>query len=142
MKAVINIVLVLLGVYIATSSCQDVTVGFLQVEDASYNTDTMVVGNKADLDPDDARIKWNQPWVSNPIEGVYGTAQIYVTIKAIKTQTGDVAKMKEYLIVYGDGTLELPLEHDIPEGRYLISLNFRNEGYSKDVDDCFTVIVK
>ena len=133
MKAVINIVLVLLGVYIATSSCQDVTVGFLQVEDASYNTDTMVVVNKADLDPDDARIKWNQPWVSNPIE---------VTIKAIKTQTGDVAKMKEYLIVYGDGTLELPLEHDIPEGRYLISLNFRNEGYSKDVDDCFTVIVK
>ena len=87
MKAVINIVLVLLGVYIATSSCQDVTVGFLQVEDASYNTDTMVVVNKADLDPDDARIKWNQPWVSNPIEGVYGTAQIYVTIKAIKTQT-------------------------------------------------------
>ena len=41
MKAVINIVLVLLGVYIATSSCQDVTVGFLQVEDASYNTDKM-----------------------------------------------------------------------------------------------------
>lgn len=88
------------------------------------------------------RAQWGTPWVSNPIEGVDGTTQIYVSIKEIKTTTGNAEKMWEYLKVYGDGTFEVPLEHDIPVGRYLISLNFRNEGYSKDVNDCFTIIVK
>ena len=52
------------------------------------------------------------------------------------------AKVLEQVKVYGDGTFEVPLQHTIPVGRYVISLNFRNEGYSKDVDDCFTIIVK
>ena len=71
-----------------------------------------------------------------------GTTQIYVSIKDIKTTTGNAEKMWEYLKVYGDGTFEVPLKHDIPIGRYLISLNFKNEGYSKDVNDCFKIIVK
>lgn len=44
--------------------------------------------------------------------------------------------------VRGNGVFEIPIKHDIPIGRYLISLTFSNEGYSKDVNDCFTVIVK
>jgi hypothetical protein len=59
-----------------------------------------------------------------------------------QTTTGNAEKMWEYLKVYGAGTFEVPLKHDIPIGRYLISLNFKNEGYSKDVNDCFTIIVK
>lgn len=136
------------------SSCQDVTIGFLQTEDAGYNPDTMVVKKELDTTPpqleeievgageDYQRAQWGTPWVSNPIEGVDGTTQIYVSIKDIKTTTGNAEKMWEYLKVYGDGTFEVPLEHDIPIGRYLISLNFKNEGYSKDVNDCFTIIVK
>lgn len=92
---------------------------------------------------DRERVQWNIPWVSNPIEGVQGTPQIFVTIKGIREESGgNVAEALEQIKVYGDGTFEVPLQHTIPVGRYVISLNFRNEGYSKDVDDCFTIIVK
>ena len=92
---------------------------------------------------DYVRSKWGAPWVSTPIEGVQGTAQIYVSIKAIREESGgSVTEALEQVKVYGDGTFEVPLQHTIPVGRYVISLNFRNEGYSKDVDDCFTIIVK
>lgn len=89
------------------------------------------------------RVQWEIPWVSTPIEGVEGTAQIFVTIKSIREESGgSVAEALEQIKVYGDGTFEVSLQHTIPVGRYVISLNFRNEGYSKDVDDCFTIIVK
>lgn len=88
------------------------------------------------------RDKWGQPWVSGPIEGGEGTRQVYVSVKDIQTMTGVASEMWKYLKVYGDGTFEVPLKHTIPVGRYLISLNFTNEGYSKDVNDCFTIIIK
>lgn len=179
----------LLLVYWGTG-CQDIPIGYLQTEDASYNPDTMVVKHVNSLDTaagvmnpaveetiismgatlemfyqmgysfreiaqlfgleayvgegeDRERVKWNIPWVSNPIEGVQGTPQIFVTIKGIREESGEsVVEALEQIKVYGDGTFEVPLQHTIPVGRYVISLNFRNEGYSKDVDDCFTIIVK
>ena len=89
------------------------------------------------------RAKREQPWVGIPIEGVQGTPQIYVTIKNIREEGGgDIAEAMKQIKVYGDGTFEVPLNHTIPIGRYVISLNFTNEGYSKDLDDCFTIIVK
>ena len=39
------------------------------------------------------RAQWGTPWVSNPIEGVDGTAQINVSIKDIKTTTGNAEKV-------------------------------------------------
>ena len=92
---------------------------------------------------DRGRVQRDIPWVSTPIEGVQGTAQIFVTIKGIREESGgSVTEALKQVKVYGDGTFEVPLQHTIPVGRYVISLNFRNEGYSKDVDDCFTIIVK
>lgn len=88
------------------------------------------------------RHKWGQPWVSIPIEGIQGTQQIYVSVKEIKTTDGDANKLAACLTVRGNGVFEVPIEHDVPVGRYVISLNFSNEGYSKDVDNCFTIIVK
>ena len=75
-------------------------------------------------------------------EGIQGTQQIYVAVKEIKTTGGNADKLADYLIVRGNGVFEIPIRHDIPIGRYLISLTFSNEGYSKDVNDCFTIIVK
>ena len=88
------------------------------------------------------RVKWNWPWIGTPIEGVQGTFQIHVTIKDITTTDGDAGKLWEVLSVRGDGTFEVPLRHDVPVGRYVISLTFSNEGYTQDVDDCFAIIVK
>ncbi|MCB6972104.1 MULTISPECIES: hypothetical protein [Butyricimonas] len=90
------------------------------------------------------RKKLEIPWLSTKIQGVTGTQQIYVQIKDIKSPDGgDVKAMAELLSVRGDGMFKLPLDvSSIPAGRYVISLNFENEGYSKDVDDVFTIIVK
>ena len=88
------------------------------------------------------RDKLGQPWVSTPIEGLEGTAPIYVSIKRVHSTDGDAEKMKVNLSVRGDGTFEVPVHHNVPVGHYVISLNFRNEGYSRDVNDCFTIIVK
>ena len=87
------------------------------------------------------RDKYGWPWTSTPIEGVEGTQPIYVSIKDIKTDVGDVELMRKYLQVSGNGTFTLPVYTDIPIGRYVISLTFTNEGYTRDVDDCFTIIV-
>lgn len=159
------------------TSCQNVTVGWLTVEYASYVPDTMVVRKALLLEPreisnpeyerwlslglpaeiiesmgipkmitvpgeDYDRDRLDIPWASVPIEGVDGTAPIYVTIKKIETSDGDVERMKAELMVRGDGTFMLPVHNQVPPGRYVISLTFTNEGYSKDVDDCFTIIVK
>ncbi len=164
--------------------CQDVTVGYLLTESASYKPDTLLIKSEEALDTtapvlvevpnplyeeylkyftpevlaeygiyptiwqelspgeDYQREKWGQPWVSTSIEGIQGTAPIYVSIKNITSTSGDPDKLWEVLSVRGDGTFEVPLHHGCPVGRYVISLTFSNEGYSKDVDDCFTIIVK
>ena len=141
-----NVILLLFTVLeLSMIGCQDVTVGYLLTEDASYNPDTLVVKTVLDDElgeEDYYRSKWGAPWVSTPIEGVEGTIAIYVSIKNITSTSGDPEKLWKVLSVRGDGTFEIPLYHDVPAGRYVISLNFRNEGYSKDVNDCFTIIVK
>ncbi|MBS7199934.1 MAG: hypothetical protein KH111_17635 [Bacteroidales bacterium] len=141
-----NVILLLFTVLVLSMiGCQDITVGYLLTEDASYNPDTLVVKTVLDDElgeEDYYRSKWGAPWVSTPIEGVEGTIAIYVSIKNITSTSGDPEKLWKVLSVRGDGTFEIPLYHDVPAGRYVISLNFRNEGYSKDVNDCFTIIVK
>ncbi len=100
---------------------------------------TRKIGGGVDYDRD----KMDIPWVSTPIEGVQGTQPILVTVKQVTTDRGDCDALLELLEVRGDGTIFLPTHvESIPEGRYVISLNFSNEGYSKDINDCFTIIVK
>lgn len=44
--------------------------------------------------------------------------------------------------MYGKGIIELPYDHTVPVGRYVIDLRIENEGYMHDLDSVFTVIVK
>ena len=184
-------IIYLIGIFVCVVywNCQDITVGYLLTENASYNPDSLVIKGMGSLDTtagvqnpaveemvislgltleifyswgktfeqiakdfmlepyigrgeDYVRGKWGQSWVSTPIQGIEGTSPRYVSIKDIKSENGDINKLRSVLTVRGDGTFEIPLYHDVPAGRYQISLNFTNEGYSKDVDDCFTIIVK
>ena len=141
-----NVILLLFTVLVLSMiGCQDVTVGYLLTEDASYNPDTLVVKTVLDDElgeEDYYRSKWGAPWVSTPIEGVEGTRPIFVSIKSITTESGDAEKMWEVLNVSGDGTFSMPVYSDVPVGRYQISLTFTNEGYTQDVNNCFTIIVK
>ena len=69
-----NVILLLFTVLVLSMiGCQDVTVGYLLTEDASYNPDTLVVKTVLDDElgeEDYYRSKWGAPWVSTPIEGV------------------------------------------------------------------------
>ena len=100
-----NVILLLFTVLMLTMiGCQDVTVGYLLTEDASYNPDTLVVKTELDDEPgeeDYYRSKWGAPWVSTPIEGVEGTTAIYVSIKNITSTSGDSEKLWEVLSVSG-----------------------------------------
>ena len=88
-------------------------------------------------------VKYGIPFTSLPIEGVQGTSPISITVANVKaTDGGEAAKIMPEVSVRGDGTIVVPLVNNIPKGTYLISLNFRNEGYSKVLEDCFTIIVK
>ncbi|WP_292271289.1 hypothetical protein [Butyricimonas sp.] len=88
------------------------------------------------------RVYNNQPWTGTSIEGVQGTQPIFARIKSIKSSDGDINKLQDCIQVYGNGVIEIPVINNVPKGRYLVSLTFWNEGWSKDVDDCFTIIVK
>ena len=97
-----------------------------------------------DYNDDHTRVRLQIPWLSTKIQGINGTQQIFMQIKGIKSSDGgDPEGMLELLTVRGDGMFKLPLEiSSVPAGRYVISLNVYNEGYSKDLDDIFTIIVK
>ncbi|MCB6971765.1 MULTISPECIES: hypothetical protein [Butyricimonas] len=82
------------------------------------------------------------PWVSTAIQGVEGTNPIYVTITRVTTDTGDVDKMMKYLTVRNNGMFTIPCHHDIPIGRYKVSLNFKGPGYEANFDNIFTIVVK
>ena len=98
---------------------------------------------KWDYEEDYDRKRLQVPWLSTKIQGVNGTQQIHVQIKEVKNDDGNSEVMSEVLTVRGDGMLKLPTDiSSIPTGRYVISLNVYNEGYSQDVDDCFTIIVE
>lgn len=91
------------------------------------------------------RWKLDMPWLSTKIQGVLGTQPMYMEIKDVVSESGDeagAAAMRELLTVRGDGMLILPIDvSSIPVGRYKVSLNIYNEGYSQNVENVFTIIV-
>ena len=121
------------------AGCHDVTVGYLETREAVYQSDSMIV--KAELDPDwDARqIEFQIPWQSTSIEGVQGTAPIHYSIKSINSAHPEVA---DQFTMQGKGIIELPWNHTVPPGRYVINMRISNEGYTVDLDSMYTIIVK
>lgn len=83
------------------------------------------------------------PWTSLAIEGLQGTPPIFVHVKSVVAVEGDGADaLKACMTVRGDGTIEIPAKHGVSVGVYTVSLTFTNEGYSRDLDNCMTVVVK
>ena len=64
-------------------ACNDVTVGYLETENAEYMPDYMEIPQILELDEiaDAQRIKNNAPWVTQPIQGIEGTAPLIYTIE-------------------------------------------------------------
>ena len=126
-------------------SCQDVTIGFLNVEKAGYEIDSLEV--KAVLDNAVPEIIPNPEYERYVDMGFDPERCIEMGIyPTLEIGGGEDYTRDKYNIPWTstpiegvDGTAPI---YDIPVGRYVISLTFSNEGYSKDVDNCFTIIVK
>lgn len=89
------------------------------------------------------RYKNNIPWVTTGIQGLKGTAPIKIEVISILPATPESDKLKKLITIRGSsGIMEVPLDHGLLPGRYLISLRFSNEGWSKEMKDAFTFIIE
>jgi hypothetical protein len=123
-------------------SCHDQTVGFLQTEVAEYTPDSLVVKAQLDAQLDKDRIKFQYPWMTPAIEGVDGTLPMTYEITGVDNMTGNGTLMKTALTIRGNGIMSLPWDHQVPAGRYYITITIANEGYISTLDSIFTFIVE
>lgn len=139
-------------VIMAFWGCQDVKIGCLDVSNAEYVPDTMLVRKElGELQGDDwdqyrkdrTRMEVQAPWVTNQIQGVIGTAPIlYSLYDVTATDGGDAEIFKKELKVRGGGILEMPFLPESPNGRYVVSLKVEAEEYSAIIENAFTFVVR
>lgn len=171
MKRLLIILTIIAGFF----ACQDNHTGFLEVQNASYEVDSLYIEldtaavinpmlanflnmgftyeqiltwgppyNTAPLYVENPNIeKWNRkiPWISTEISGILGTAPIRLSISDVKTINGNSDKLLEQVYLRGNGVFEVPIDHSIPPGKYLISIKAKNEGNEAYIEDIFTIII-
>lgn len=126
--------------------CHDITVGYLRTENALYLPDTMEVRRVLDPNrsPDNVMITSGADWASNQISGVDGTAPITYEITGVVAKDGgDADLFMEQVRVIGGGRFYFPSK-DIkaPNGTYTLSIRVSNPGYSAELKDIFTIVIK
>lgn len=120
--------------------CQkDIAIGYLNVVNAIYSPDSMIVKAKLDVEEDAYQIKHKIPWQSNEIDGVKGTLPIYFQIWSIN---GGQPEIMNQFTIKPTGVIELPYNHTVPNGRYLLSVKISNKDHGYTIDSAFTVIVQ
>lgn len=91
------------------------------------------------------RVQDTIPWTSSPVEGVMGTEPIIYSIARITGEDATKTSLfTKYLTIIGGGRFILHWSKTelLPAGRYEISIQVTNEGYSRIIDNVFTFIVK
>ena len=109
--------------------CKDVKVGYLFTHNAKYNPDSVVFK------------KFEIPWQSQSLEGVQGTNPIRYSIERIDSDHNGPEILSQFSAVQ-KGIIQLPWNHTVPQGKYIISLRISNEGYSVVLDSMIIVIIK
>ena len=130
--------------------CQDVKIGCLDVNNAEYMPDTMLVRKELGFITDDWNIirdnmrkKVEAPWVTNQIQGVVGTAPIQYSLYDVKASDGGDAEIfKTELKIRGGRIMEVPFVPESPNGRYVISLRVEAEEYTSIIEDAFTFVIR
>lgn len=124
-------------------ACHKVPIGYLETENAVYVPDSMVIRLEPDPLLDYTRILYKADWVSTKIQGVLGTAPIIYSIIDVRAEGGgDAEAMKAVCTINGSGTFDIPYEHHVPVGRYIMSVGISNDGYAYELKDAFTIIVE
>ena len=136
-------VLYLFLLFIACWGCQDMKIGYLKTDDASYLPNELEVRKTLDPETDKIRIENESPWVTSGIQGVLGTSPLLYEFVSVKVSDGGDAELfKKELTVRGAGVMELPLYTKLPAGRYVVTLKVANDGYSAILQDAYTFVVK
>lgn len=129
------------GIPLLCSRCHEVTVGYLETENAIYAPDSMVVKSLLDTVEDGKRIKFEIPWQSTSIEGIQGTMPIRYAITKVEGEN-NLPEISGQFRMVRKGVIELPFDHTVPPGRYIVSIEISNEGYTHRLDSVYTVIVE
>jgi hypothetical protein len=83
------------------------------------------------------------PWVTSSIQGLNGTAPIKIEVIGVNPVSAESEKLKKMITIRGSsGAMVIPLEHGLPPGHYTVSLGFSNEGWKKEINNVFTIIIE
>ena len=135
-------IIYILFMFFAFIACDETKVGYLEVDEASYDPNTMIVQKNPDEEEEADRIERKYPWVSSPIQGLLGTYPIHYKIAGVHTSDGDVESFYNEVQLRGDSCFEVPFENSIKEGTYYIDVNIYNRGYSLVRDSLFIIVVE
>lgn len=89
------------------------------------------------------KIDFKLPWTTPKIEGIQGTEPLTYTVIAVKNENPEnAAKFMKHVGTMGGGTIYVDIDVDAPVGIYTVTLEVKNEGRSKILEDVFTFIVE
>ena len=129
-------------VFVAFMACDETKVGYLEVDEASYDPNTMIIQKNPNAEEEADRIERKYPWVSSQIQGILGTFPIHYAIAGVHTSDGDVESFNKEVKLRGDSCFEVPFENSVKKGTYYIDVNIYNRGYSCVRDSLFVIVVE
>lgn len=135
------LIYILFGI-LAIAACDNTAIGYLEVDEAGYDPDSMIIYKTPDPVKEADRIARKFPWVSANMQGVLGTYPIHYAIAGVHTSDGDIEAFKKEVQLRGDSCFEIPFENSLKEGTYYVDVNIYNKGYSLVRDSLFVLIVR
>lgn len=119
------------------TACNDVAVGYLYTNEASYSIDTLRISLQSEENND-------IPWTTSQIEQVLGTQPLYYSLVSVKSDQGEAAANNfiQHLTIIGGGRMYVAADVDSPPGTYTVSLKVENEGHSAILSDIFTFVLE
>lgn len=135
MKTGILWMLILTG--IAFYSCDDITKGYLETDEAGYATDTLRIV----LDPGSTD---TIPYQSERIQGIIGTFPIHYELAAFRNASGEETEdgITFQIEMVLNGVFQIAKNHTIPKGIYTADLRVWNLGRSFVLPGIYTIVVE
>ena len=117
-------------------SCDDITKGYLETDEAGYVTDTLRIA----ADPGNGD---TIPYQSEKIQGVIGTFPIHYELAALRDDSGREvgAGITSQVEVVLTGVFRIAKDHTIPVGTYRADLRVWNLGRSFVLPGIYTIVV-
>lgn len=88
-------------------------------------------------------IEFKIPWMTPPMESVFGTEPLLYSIAGVKNENQANAELfLKSLTIIGGGRMYVDQNVQAPPGTYFVSVRVENEGQSTVLKDIFTFIIQ